>query len=25
VLLMLAMCVWVAFWYRLFKRDLEVT
>ena len=25
VLLMLAMCVWVAFWYRAFKRDLEVT
>ena len=24
VLLMLAMCVWVAFWYRAFKRDLEV-
>lgn len=25
VLLTLAMCVWVAFWYRAFKRDLEVT
>jgi multiple sugar transport system permease protein len=25
VLLMLAMCVWVAIWYRAFKRDLEVT
>ena len=25
VLLMLAMCVWVAVWYRAFKRDLEVT
>ena len=24
-LLMLAMCVWVAIWYRAFKRDLEVT
>ena len=24
VLLMLAMCVWVAVWYRAFKRDLEV-
>jgi multiple sugar transport system permease protein len=24
-LLMLAMCVWVLFWYRMFKRDLEVT
>ena len=25
VLLTLAMCVWVAVWYRAFKRDLEVT
>jgi multiple sugar transport system permease protein len=25
VLLMLAMCVWVAVWYRAFKRDLEVS
>ena len=25
VLLMFAMCVWVAVWYRTFKRDLEVT
>jgi multiple sugar transport system permease protein len=25
VLLMLAMCVWVFVWYRIFKRDLEVT
>ena len=25
VLLMAAMCVWVAIWYRAFKRDLEVT
>ena len=25
VLLTLAMCVWVAIWYRAFKRDLEAT